>query len=243
VRVLVGAGSAPTTCSPESLGPSGSACTVCGGRTAAGFDHCYCCGTVRAQLGAPLVPVTSVADYVVGDANHRLLRGYKDGPTSALRTLRSRAVADRVGHWLDEHAAVVAPWLGRCDVVTAVPSSHRIGESPAGSLAALVPQLASRYRGLLERGSVPTGHLQASRHGFVVAKDVDAGWLRQQRVLVFDDSLTTGARAQSAVFPLCRAGAVVVGILVVGRARRRLGRGGPGITPDAAFEPAPGEFD
>ena len=200
-------------------GPTGAACDVCGTPTRSGFDDCYCCSTVRAQLAMPLVPVATVGDYVVGDAMHRLFRGYKDGPTSALCDLRAGAIARRVEDWLDERVAD-ASWLWQCDVVTAVPSSHRSGESPAGSLASRVPQLAARYRSLLERGPAPTGHLQAARRGFAVMQGVDAGWLRRRRVLVFDDSLTTGARAQSAAFALRWAGTTVVGILAVGRARR-----------------------
>jgi predicted amidophosphoribosyltransferase len=237
------AGVGTTARRPGCHGRTGSACTVCGNRTATGFDHCYCCGTIRAQLGAPLVPVATLSDYVVGDANHRLLRGYKDGPTAALCDLRARAVARRVGGWLDEHADVTAPWLDRCDVVTAVPSSSHAGASPAGSLALLVPQLAARYRSLLERGPAPTGHMRAARDGFVVAAGVDVDRLRRRRALVFDDSLTTGARAQSAAFALRRAGAVVVGILVVGRARRRPGRRDSSSGRDDPSGPGGGGFD
>jgi predicted amidophosphoribosyltransferase len=228
---------------PENGGRTGSDCTVCGSRAAAGFDHCYCCGTIQAQLGSPLAPVATTTDYVVGDANHRLLRGYKDGPTPALCDLRARAVARRVGGWLDDHADVVASWLDRCDVVTAVPSSHRGGVNPAGSLAGLVPQLAARYRPLLERGPAPVGHLRAARNGFVVAGGVDGDWLRRQRALVFDDSLTTGARAQSAAFALRRAGAAVVGILAVGRACRRTGRRGSSSGPDVPPGPEGGAVE
>jgi predicted amidophosphoribosyltransferase len=200
-------------------GPTGAACAVCGTPTSPGFDDCYCCSTVRTQLAMSLVPVATVGDYVVGDATHRLLRGYKDGPTSAHCDLRARAIARRVEDWLDERMGD-ASWFWGCDVVTAVPSSHRVGESPAGSLATRVPQLAARYRSLLERGPAPTGHLRAARRGFAVMECVDADWLRRQRVLVFDDSLTTGARAQSAAFALRWAGTTVIGILAVGRARR-----------------------
>lgn len=200
-------------------GPTGAGCDVCGTPTSSGFDDCYCCSTVRAQLATSLVPVATVGDYVVGDATHRLLRGYKDGPTSAHCHLRAGAIARRVENWLDERVAD-ASWLSHWEVVTAVPSSHRPGESPAGSLATRVPQLAARYRSLLEPGPAPTGHLQAARRGFAVMASVDADWLHRQRVLVFDDSLTTGARAQSAAFAIRSAGTTVVGILAVGRARR-----------------------
>ena len=60
---------------------------------------------------------------------------------------------------------------------------------------------------------------------------VDRESLRDRRVLVFDDSITTGARAQSAGAALRMAGADVIGVVAVGRvvgggrwaARRMLG--------------------
>ncbi len=60
-------------------------------------------------------------------------------------------------------------------------------------------------------------HLQADRHGFELAPDVDREWLRGRLTLVFNDSLVTGARVQSAVEALRSGGACVIGALVVGR--------------------------
>jgi predicted amidophosphoribosyltransferase len=194
------------------------ACGICGSPTPRAFADCYCCRTIHAQLGAPLVPVVTVTDYVVGDAMHHLLRGYKDGPTGAIRDLRARAVAARVDAWLrGVHAS--GDRLGTWDLVTAVPSSRRRG-APAESLIALIDELSERYRPLLSPGPVAPGHLRAVRNGFALARDDVDGRRQLGRVLVFDDSLTTGATAQSAAFVLRRAGYGVAGILAAGRARR-----------------------
>jgi predicted amidophosphoribosyltransferase len=67
------------------------------------------------------------------------------------------------------------------------------------------------------RGPEATGHLRAARRGFEVPSSVDKESLRRRRVLVFDDSITTGARAQSAAAALRMAGADVVGVVAVGR--------------------------
>ncbi len=81
-----------------------------------------------------------------------------------------------------------------------------------------MPALADRHLRLLGRGSGRPDHLVASRDGFAPLAGVDRAGLDRLPVLVFDDSVTTGARAQSAAAALRLAGARVVGILVVGRA-------------------------
>lgn len=104
------------------------------------------------------------------------------------------------------------------DVVTVVPStSGRPGAHPLEAAlsrsAWLAPQL---WPGLLKAGDGATscGHRRAGDAVFRVAEDVR---LDGVRVLVMDDTWTTGARAQSAASTLAGAGAEVVGLAVLGR--------------------------
>jgi adenine/guanine phosphoribosyltransferase-like PRPP-binding protein len=76
----------------------------------------------------------------------------------------------------------------------------------------MVPWLAAQHQETLLRGSGPMAHNLASDDGFVVRRDV-----RGARVLVVDDTFTTGARAQSAASALQMAGARVIAIVPVGR--------------------------
>ena len=72
--------------------------------------------------------------------------------------------------------------------------------------------LDDQFETLLRLGTVPVGHLTANDDGFESVRDV-----RGERVLLVDDTFTTGATAQSAASALGNAGATVVGIVAVGR--------------------------
>jgi hypothetical protein len=87
--------------------------------------------------------------------------------------------------------------------------------------------LGDRHLELLGRGTGRAGHLAACRDGFALLPGVGRTGLAGLPVLVFDDSVTTGARSQSAAAALRLGGAEVVGVLVVGRAL-------PGIHPRTA---------
>ncbi len=179
---------------------------------------CFCCGTVAGQLRLPLVPLVALAEYRVGDTTHRRLRAYKDGPVAESRD-RSQAVlvaelARALAHPRTGPTSRLDPW----EVVTTVPSSARPGGAPAERLVDRVPRLGEHHLRLLVRGCGGGGHLRAGRDVFDLAPGVDRAGLAGLPVLVFDDTTTTGASAQSAAATLRLAGARVVGILVMGRA-------------------------
>ena len=198
--------------------PPPESCPVCGRTTYGRLPVCFCCRLTTRQLGLPLVPVTVTGEYRLGDRDHRMLRGYKDGPTEEARTRHRAALVSELAAWLSAHGRALADRNGPWSVVTAVPSTRRTGSAPAEALVDGVPQLAERHLRLLGRGSGPLDHLVAARDGFVPLPGVDRAGLDGLPVLVFDDSITTGARAQSAAAALRLAGASVVGILAVGRA-------------------------
>ena len=210
-------------------GDTAPSCQVCGGAAHARFACCFCCATLARQLQMPLAPVVAMAEYQVGDAMHRRLRGYKDAPVAEVRQACAGQLGWLARRWMSASRAHLgerfgAPW----DLVATVPSSGRPGVAPVDALVALVPDLAAHHRPLLARGSQPTDHLQGDRKGFDVLPTVDRSWLRGRRILVVDDSITTGARSQSAVAAIRLAGGRVVGIMVVGRVVGRVVAGGRG---------------
>jgi hypothetical protein len=76
----------------------------------------------------------------------------------------------------------------------------------------VVQWLNDQHQTLLKLGDDPVGHNTASDTAFVTTRDVSGA-----RVLVIDDTWTSGATAQSAASALALAGAEVAGIVPIGR--------------------------
>jgi len=76
----------------------------------------------------------------------------------------------------------------------------------------MVPALADTNRALLRTGPHPAGHLAAGDDAFVVT-----GAATGRRVLLVDDTFTTGAEIQSAASALQTAGATIPAAVVIGR--------------------------
>lgn len=186
-------------------------CRVCDAPAAAPFPLCFCCATLVRQLRMPLVPLTALTGFRAGDALHRRLRGYKDAPVAEVRAACTEQLASMLAAWLPDAD------VGRWDSVVTVPSSSRPAGAPVEAVITSVPGLARYHRPLLVRGPEPTDHLLAARRGFSLRPGTDPARLRGLRVLVVDDSVVTGARAQSAAAAVRLAGAEVIGVVALAR--------------------------
>jgi hypothetical protein len=202
-------------------------CPVCHGYRRRGFELCLGCQRVRRQVTGfcqLVVPVTLARSGT--SPLYRVLCSYKDDRRpERLRRGDAGAVAALLSRFVSLHGGCIARAASACwDCVATVPSSgaHR-GVHPLVRLVAATPGLCERHVELLERGRAPIGHLQASDDGYVAA---DAAG---RRVLLVDDTYTSGARAQSAASALRLGGARVVAILAVARLVR------PGFVNGAAF--------
>jgi len=193
-------------------------CRFCRGPTQPGYRRCFCCATVAAHLGMPLVPVVAMTTYQLGDEMHRTLRRYKDAPSATTRRRCVDRCASLLAAFVDGRRPGIesisgGPW----DSVVTVPSSTTPGRSPVDAVVAAVGSLSVAHRRLLVKGPGRLDHLHPSRSGFVVDPRVDLATLGRHRVLVVDDSYTTGARAQSAATALRLVGMRVGAILALGR--------------------------
>jgi phosphoribosylpyrophosphate synthetase len=104
---------------------------------------------------------------------------------------------------------------GAPTMVATVPSTRAVprpGEHPLSRAVQRVEVLRPLYRSVLVRGPGPADHRLASDRAFVVTGDV-----RGHRILLVEDTFTSGARAQSAASALRLRGAAAVAVVPVGR--------------------------
>lgn len=189
-------------------------CDVCHGAPNAGFTTGYSCAQTVGQVSRPLGLIVPISLYEVPGQLHYVLRNYKDGYTESVRAELRLRVAALLWRFLSEHGEHIAeaaggPW----DLITSVPSTQpREGGHPLEVAIHLARRLAEQYEPTLERGGGFLGHNQASDSGYRVTGDV-AG----SKILLVDDTFTSGARVQSAASALSLAGANVLAAVPIGR--------------------------
>jgi phosphoribosylpyrophosphate synthetase len=141
------------------------------------------------------------------------LRSYKDGWTRQVRERSALLVAALLARFLFLHGTCIRDKYGDWDFLTSVPlSSGRAGIHPFEAALEWVPWLSQQHRRVLGRGAGAAAHNSASDDAFRAVADI-----RGTRVLLIDDTYTTGARAQSAASALTHAGGTCVAIVPVGR--------------------------
>jgi predicted amidophosphoribosyltransferase len=190
-------------------------CAVCRSGPRPGHGVCQSCQEVMRQVSYPTPHVVPISLYALNSQLWHVLRYYKDasGRGPELLALHVAAILAR---FTARHLRCVAGLLGGDpDLVTSVPSTHpeqRPGPHPVETAITRARALGPRYMPLLARGTAPVDHKLADDDGFFVLRRLGG-----ERVLLVDDTLTTGARLQSAASALRRGGASAVAAIVVGR--------------------------
>lgn len=186
-------------------------CTFCFNLTR-GFERCYSCARGELALAA-MVPISYS---VGGEQLHHALMGYKrlNGEIARRLTVELAAVLWRflVSH---EQCVAAAAGVPAFELVTTVPSGarERDGEHALRRIVGdLVGPTRQRYRRLLRRSALPVRPREVSGDKFEPLRR-----LRGERVLLIDDTWTTGASARSAAVALDDAGAGLVAAVVIGR--------------------------
>lgn len=189
-------------------------CDVCRGSPNPGFEICYSCEQAMGQVSRPCPTVVPFSLYRTQSQLWSVLRNYKDSPDPNVRARFSMQVAAFLGVALINHGDCIRGHCGDWDVITTVPSTSgkRIGPHPLVEALSRVEALRQQHVPLLAPGPVALDHNQAHDQGFVTTEP-----LTGRRVLLVDDTYTSGARVQSAASRLQLAGATVPAIVVVGR--------------------------
>lgn len=198
---------------PPTRGPG--VCEVCHGAASEGYRRCESCALTMSQVRRPTTNILPISLYQVNTQLWHVLRSYKDGNEVMRREFRT-VVAATIARFVNRHWPCVARLAGGPPtLVTTVPSTReppRPGEHPLVTAVKRCARLVDLYRPVLARGPGQVAHRRANDDAFEVTRP-----LREARVLLVEDTFTSGARTQSAASALQRAGASGLAVVVVGR--------------------------
>lgn len=203
-----------TYCPPP---PAGSGvCAVCHTATS-GYYRCYSCHETVRQVAHPIelvVPISLTRTDMEAQL-YNILRDYKSGSVDESVKARHRLqIAALLQRFLTRHRSCIVGAAGvDYDAITVVPSKRgRTGTHPLEQAIALAPRLAGELETLLDPGPGEIGRNVAVDDGFVARPEA-----RGRAVLLVDDTMTSGAKLQSAASALTPGGARVVAAVVIGR--------------------------
>ena len=184
---------------PVPASPREGVCKVCHGACPPHYSQCYRCHAV-VDTGIEVLPISiSVHDGLL----HTHLRQYKDSESLEVRTKATNALAALTAAFFGQHRECI----GAFDLVTTIPSPTR------DSAAAIVESILN-IEPFLKSTLVAkrSGDRDIDSARFEVVSDV-----RGQRILLFDDTLTSGGTIFSAANALVGSGAHVTTAVVIGR--------------------------
>lgn len=188
-------------------------CDVCHGAPGGTWSRCYSCKLTTEQVTHPCELVVPISLYEIPSQLHKVLRYYKHTTHPSAGAFGWK-LSGALGYFLVRHAGCIAAAAGGAwDRIATVPSSkQRPGVHPLVSVVKRVKQLAPLHEDLLVPGPHEVGHRKAHDEGYVTTRQ-----LAGERVLLIDDTFTTGARAQSAASAIALAGGQVAAVVAIGR--------------------------
>lgn len=182
-----------------------------------------------------MLPVSLVDDRT---PLYRWLVGYKRLP-ERVAAAHARRLGTLLALFWARHRRCVAP--GGVDLVAVVPSGRSDGQPgesgdwhPLTSVLRAVPELADRLTPVLQPVRSRVRRNLADSEGFALSRPVAP----DRRVLLVDDTYTTGAHLQSAAAFLSRRGVRHLVLMVLGRrVHGRWSKAGSAGTPQACTPP------
>lgn len=209
--------------------PGPGVCRICCGPSEGARDTCTSCRRVERGLGRELRPLTPISLTTKATALYAALKQYKGRPNHVSLRQRRRLAA-LIGSFLERHGSCVAP--AGYDAAVVVPSLEiDRGPHPLEDTLRMVDlggrglvDALFRGGGRIER-NIPDTMAYACRRELVEGR----------RMLLFDDTYTTGAHLHSAAAALGESGARSVHLLVIGRYQRLEWAPGRGLIQWAAI--------
>lgn len=190
-------------------------CRVCHGAPNPGYSTCYSCADIMGQLSRPSRLVIPISLSEPFGQLHHVLKHYKNPQFDAVvRNGFITQITAMLARFLHAHRSCIETRAGGTwDSIAIVPSTGgRIGQHPLETAIRRSPWLQRQFKALLLPGAVPINHNTASDRGFIAQIGV-----ADLRVLLVDDTYTSGSRSQSAASALNLAGAKVIAIVPVAR--------------------------
>jgi predicted amidophosphoribosyltransferase len=189
-------------------------CAVCKTFIEDAYPRCYACGIRNPDHLDVVVPITYSEH--LGQMHH-VLRQYKEpGPADPRRYAAVRLTAI-LWRFLEahEHCLAQAAGIDGFDLVTVVPSSDQARDNK-NALRVMV-EGCGPIKQRFVRALQPTGKPPPGARDFDAARYQPTATFTARRVLLIDDTWTTGGHAQSAAYTLKAAGAASVTLAVIGR--------------------------
>ncbi len=192
--------------------PSGSdVCGICCGPLDGPFEVCRSCRQIERGLRRRLHPVTPISLTTRDTGFYAALKQYKGQPNFISRRQQLQ-LADLLGTFLERHGDCVAP--DGYDVVVVVPSLQVQAEHhPLASILRMLPLVGNAVVDAPCRGPARIERNVPACDAYGCQREL----VENRRVLLVDDTYTTGAHLHSAAAALEDAGTRAVRLLVVGR--------------------------
>ena len=190
-------------------------CPLCRSGRIRGSRLCRSCDKTSAQVDYPCDLVVPISYYTTPSPLRDRMHDYKEDDDPNVRKVQAKCVAAIVARYFFHHRDAFIGRFGEWDEVVAVPSTHHDGVPALQSaIETNYPEALGPFTKPLARGPGHMDFNQASSSGFV---PVDGADVTDHRILLLDDTSTTGARLHSAHHALVEAGATVVAAVVVTR--------------------------
>lgn len=194
-------------------------CPYCRTCKADQWPACYSCGKVRPAVEHPcpdVIPISfyrKPADDEPPSVLRDVLHDYKEHDDISVRDAAANIVAAILARYYREHAEELANRFGQWTDIVAVPSTKH--DNPSGLVTALAESFTDFMPApvpLLAPGPGHKGRNAPDPTAFAVAEPIEG-----RRLLLIDDTFTTGSALHSAAECLAAAGATVIAGLVIAR--------------------------